>query len=853
MNAGVAAAQGDRLVLLNSDTLATDHWLDLLCAALDADPQLGLVGPVTNRCGHDVQRDPASANLAPEDAQAYAAKLLAAIPSAEAVVAEPQRLVFFCVLLRRSVWEQLGGLDPAFGVGNFEDDDLCLRARLAGWNLAVVRNAFVFHNESRTFLENRIDHQQTFQANRARFGDRLALWSSTPAAQLPDNTGAAAVSVLLPVVSRRADGLYRSLASLTHQALQGFEVIVALPASLSLPSECEALAHTLSATVLRVEGEDVDNAATLLNAARAAATRRLVTYLPAGDLFYPFHLEVLLAAVTRHAARFLFSGWSIVRQDHGTLRREAVEYIDAIGEWVPLVCCIHDRLAASDIALDPSFGDFSQWDFVLRLTQQLASMYQLRVTCERWPDPPSPEGPQQVAAVMAAHPVTQPPRLAQRQLLLNAVRQGPWEDALLLARQERLRRAKQMMAARGATDPAGTQLKLLTQQFAGSTFASTSHPREGKADILLFSILEWSTLEQRPHHLARGLVARGHRVFWIDASLAPPAQLTPATLARELEPGLFHVRLPGTANAIYRVAWTPDLLDAMRSCLDLLRRAFHISAAVQLVHFQRWQPLCTLLRERFAWKLAYDCLDDQRAFAELFGHPYDDTEPQLLATADHVFASGIVLRQLKQAQRPDTVLLPNGVPFELFANARSNAELRDLPRPIAGFFGAFADWLDLDWIAAASREFPHVSFVFLGADSFSTPAARLRWSSLAALPNVHILPKVPLHALPGYLADFDLCLMPFRDLPITRSMNAVKLYEYLAAGKPVLVPDLPETALLREAGVAETYATQAESFTKLREILAHPHDEEATHQRQSFAAANTWQHRLEVLTAELSL
>src|ERR1019366_3914809 len=106
VNEGARLARGRFIAVLNSDTLVTDEWLDLLEAALEEDPQLGIVGPVTNRCGHDQQRDPAALHLRPEDAGRYAAKIRHRLP---AVLHEAQRLVFFCVLVRQTLWDQLAG------------------------------------------------------------------------------------------------------------------------------------------------------------------------------------------------------------------------------------------------------------------------------------------------------------------------------------------------------------------------------------------------------------------------------------------------------------------------------------------------------------------------------------------------------------------------------------------------------------------------------------------------------------------------------------------------------------------------------------------------------------------------
>ena len=127
-------------------------------------------------------------------------------------------------------------------------------------------------------------------------------------------------------------------------------------------------------------------------------------------------------------------------------------------------------------------------------------------------------------------------------------------------------------------------------------------------------------------------------------------------------------------------------------------------------------------------------------------------------------------------------MIPNAADFGIFNGAASRGLLDHLPRPVIGFFGALADWLDLDWVAESARRFPSWSFVYIGTEGFAREQTRERWRTATSASNVHVLPQADLATLAGYLAQFDVCTMPFQDLPITRSMHAVKIYEYLAAG-----------------------------------------------------------------------
>lgn len=163
-NQGVASSRGEYVLLLNNDTLVTTGWLQRLLAALQQDERLGLVGPCSN-CISGPQQVPVSySDLSCLDGFAWqwgkqhAGQLVSV-----------DRLVGFCLLIRRSLLDELGLFDEQFGLGNFEDDDFCLRARRAGYKLAIAQDAFVHHFGSRTFAGQGVDLAALLRENETRF------------------------------------------------------------------------------------------------------------------------------------------------------------------------------------------------------------------------------------------------------------------------------------------------------------------------------------------------------------------------------------------------------------------------------------------------------------------------------------------------------------------------------------------------------------------------------------------------------------------------------------------------------------------------------------------------------------
>ncbi|MBK8167209.1 MAG: glycosyltransferase [bacterium] len=162
-NRGLAAARGDFMVLLNSDTVVTPGWLErLLKPALD-DPRVGLVGPFTNnvtgvqklpKVDYDQRTLVGLDRFAARHAAAHAGQ-----------VAHALWIVGFCLLIRRGVLERLGGLDEVFGQGNYEDTDYCLRAFLAGYRTVLAKDCFIHHVGSASFDAGGVDYRQQMNGN----------------------------------------------------------------------------------------------------------------------------------------------------------------------------------------------------------------------------------------------------------------------------------------------------------------------------------------------------------------------------------------------------------------------------------------------------------------------------------------------------------------------------------------------------------------------------------------------------------------------------------------------------------------------------------------------------------------
>lgn len=174
-NQGLAISQGEFLLLLNNDVIVTPHWLEHLLEHFARNPRLGLLGPRTN-CISGAQQ--LELQYEPWDIASIEAVAMQRQKHFKGQLSRTQRVAGFAMLLRREVYETIGGLDEQFGTGNFEDDDYCQRALEAGYEIGIAEDVFIHHFGSVSFLENGINYKAQMETNRRRF---FAKWGKNSA------------------------------------------------------------------------------------------------------------------------------------------------------------------------------------------------------------------------------------------------------------------------------------------------------------------------------------------------------------------------------------------------------------------------------------------------------------------------------------------------------------------------------------------------------------------------------------------------------------------------------------------------------------------------------------------------
>ncbi|HET7814186.1 MAG TPA: glycosyltransferase family 2 protein [Candidatus Baltobacteraceae bacterium] len=170
-NQALAAARGEYIVLLNNDVIVTEGWLDGLLHAFDRIPGLGVSAPRSNKiAGDQIVVDASYADIAQMHVYANARR-----ERYRDRGYMTDRAIGLCLCIDRRVIDEIGGIDERFGVGNFEDDDFCMRVRAAGYRIFVCDDVFIHHFGSQTFAANKIDWTATMRENWSKFAEKWGL------------------------------------------------------------------------------------------------------------------------------------------------------------------------------------------------------------------------------------------------------------------------------------------------------------------------------------------------------------------------------------------------------------------------------------------------------------------------------------------------------------------------------------------------------------------------------------------------------------------------------------------------------------------------------------------------------
>lgn len=254
-------------------------------------------------------------------------------------------------------------------------------------------------------------------------------------------------------------------------------------------------------------------------------------------------------------------------------------------------------------------------------------------------------------------------------------------------------------------------------------------------------------------------------------------------------------------------------------------------------------------------KFIYDYIDELDVFdtsgktmTELrHDHEYLAKNADLVvATADRL------LLDIKKLNPKKAILAPNGVNLEDFVIPTKPKVPGDMARiveggsKIIGYYGAIAEWFDYDLLEDMARKRPEYEFVLVGPYDYDKTL--MDHKHLFEVKNIHFLGQKNYYELKNYLYYFDVAIIPFLVNEITKSTSPVKLFEYMAGGKPIVTTAMDECGKYKSVFIAEGVD---DFLSKIDLALVAGTKKEYQNLLKAEAGENTWQKRAKVISENL--
>jgi len=378
-------------------------------------------------------------------------------------------------------------------------------------------------------------------------------------------------------------------------------------------------------------------------------------------------------------------------------------------------------------------------------------------------------------------------------------------------------------------------------------------------DLVYFGPERWAGLWRNRHQLMT-IFARRNRVLYVE----PRAYLRP-TLRRwqrgEIKwAELRRSRLAQVRENLYVYCPSPLTPISGRSPLQEVLDLADRWMLWRTMHSLGWRaPVVWLSRPTMFNRMGqfnaaltiYHVVDEYTAYGDgnlASRELIREQEQRLLQRVDLVIVVSENLLRSKRPLNQHTYLVPNGVDYSRYAKVMDSdapppADIVHLPRPVIGYSGLIAARLDMALLREIALSRPEWSLVLIGAVDDRYCAAE--WLTLRQMPNVHCLGIKEVDLVPRYIKAFDVCLVPYTLSERADNASPLKLYDYLAAGKPIVTTAFAAADAFREV---VRIADSNEAFIRHIEAALSEKDDDLPAKRRRIAADNTWERRVEQLS-----
>ena len=355
-------------------------------------------------------------------------------------------------------------------------------------------------------------------------------------------------------------------------------------------------------------------------------------------------------------------------------------------------------------------------------------------------------------------------------------------------------------------------------------------------------IFDWHLMLQRPHHFVLQAVKSGHeahvytpgRVPW----RRPPVPYEYATRVirggHRIAERLIN-RVMGASSPLTQRLRAGSAARSLSLCESLWNG--ELAGGYDAVVFCGSIP-GLVSRKNQRTTLIYDCLDQCDGFPG--AHPRAlEFEDSLVKIADLVWAvtPGLAQRLSEGSGAGKTHIVPNACDLAHFSQpgkVRRPSKWK-VGTPVIGYAGHVGAWFDWDAVIGIAKALPRALIWIIGPH---------RGNTQRALPsNIVMEGFVSYEHLPGYYAGFDLGIIPFKGELLMRGVSPIKMYEYLAAGKPVVSSMMPGVTGFASPGILEIASSPADFPNICSRLLSDAGGETLKQERRKLARDHSWEAR----------
>lgn len=374
-------------------------------------------------------------------------------------------------------------------------------------------------------------------------------------------------------------------------------------------------------------------------------------------------------------------------------------------------------------------------------------------------------------------------------------------------------------------------------------------------DLIFVSMEDWDEIWRRNQFICADLAKRypDQKILFVGMPWDVSRHIRRGTLSELRKPISWKVEGLPNITVIQPLKFFPDSfavgrwMNGLMSRIQIRRAARKLGMDQPILWLNPHSAVHMVGRMEESASI-YDITDDwglTPCFPKALRDRIKAQDRELCAKADLVIVCSEDLYKSRREMCREILLLPNGVDANHYAGVSRKIETNGFARPVFGYTGTLhPDRTDTKLIAALASAFPDGTVMLIGPDHL-TPADR---RVLAEHRNVLMPGPVPYAKIPEAMGKFDVCIVPHVETAFTESLNPIKLWEYLASGKPIVSTNI---AGFRDYGQICHIASGFEGFIAgCRSALSD--NEENREKRIAAASRNTWNSRVDTLLRTLA-